>query len=144
MGGKLYCDVGSGKRGFFGESCAAAINEKREVWEERKHGGLVVLGAGRGICIGSSRTPQVELGPRSCQATGETFLRSLPGRGSTPLCYLLGFVQLAMGCANPTLVEIMQSHLFRKSILVAQLVSSEMVQMVNCWRAVPSARFRTV
>jgi len=79
-----------------------AGNKKREVWEARKHGGLVVLGAGRGICIRSSRTPQVELGPRSCQATGETFLRCLPRRGSTPFCYLTGFAQLAMGCANPT------------------------------------------
>ena len=110
MGGKLYCDVGSGKRGFFGESCAAAINEKRQMWEARKHGGLVVLGAGRGICIGSSRTPQIELGPRGCQATGETFLRCLPGRGSTPLCYLLGFVQLAMGCANPTFSSLLNKN----------------------------------
>ena len=42
--------MGSGKRGFFGEGCAAAINKKLEVWEVRKHGGLVVSGAGRGIC----------------------------------------------------------------------------------------------
>ena len=30
MGGKLYCDMGSGKRGFFGESCAAAIKKKTQ------------------------------------------------------------------------------------------------------------------
>jgi len=111
MGGKLYCDKGSGKRGFFGGSCAAAINKKREVWEVRKHGGLVVSGAGRGICIRSSRTPQVELGPRSCQATGETFLHCLPRRGSTPLCYLTGFAQLAMSCANPTCKPIGETNI---------------------------------
>lgn len=34
-------------------------NKKREVWEARKRGGLVVSGAGRGICIGGSRTPRL-------------------------------------------------------------------------------------
>ena len=65
--------MGSGKRGFFGESCAAAINKKREVWEARKHGGLVVSGAGRGICIRSSRTPQVELGPAVAKLPAKPF-----------------------------------------------------------------------
>ena len=37
----------------------ATINKKREVWEARKRGGLVVSGAGRGICIGGSRTPRL-------------------------------------------------------------------------------------
>ena len=50
-------------------------NKKREVWEARKHGGLVVSGARGAICIGV-RGPRVcELGPRGCQAAGDTFLR---------------------------------------------------------------------
>jgi len=34
-------------------------NEEREVWKARKHGELVVLRAGGGICTGGSRTPRV-------------------------------------------------------------------------------------
>ena len=44
----------------------AVINKKREVWEARKRGSLVVLGGRRGICIGVPRSRVSELEPRGC------------------------------------------------------------------------------
>ena len=65
------------------------------VWRSRGLGGVYVSGV---------HGPRVsELGPRDCQAAGDTFLRhSSEVRLASPRYYPPRFAQLAMGCPNPT------------------------------------------
>jgi len=71
-------------------------NKNREVWEARKHGGLVVSGARGAICIGGLRTPRLPSGRRYPSPSSSEVRLSSSGCDSTRLA------QLAIGCANPT------------------------------------------
>jgi len=78
--------------------------EEREMWKARKHGELVFVGAGGGICIGGFTDPaSYARAPRWPSNRLNLFPPSSVVQLPSPERCSGSFAQLAMGCFNPPL-----------------------------------------